>query len=108
MTAPARRAAQAHAKHKVTVMSDISRSGDSLSVRLLGGPTALIEYGGLRFPTDPTFDPPGAYGSRPGVKLTKQSGPALGPDELPAIDGCCSLTTITSTTSTIPAARSWR
>ncbi len=27
----------------------------------IGGPTALIEVGGLRLLTDPTFDPPGKH-----------------------------------------------
>ena len=33
----------------------------SVGVRLIGGPTALIEMGGLRLLTDPTFDPPGDH-----------------------------------------------
>jgi len=32
-----------------------------LGVRYLGGPTALLELGGQRLLTDPTFDPPGDY-----------------------------------------------
>jgi L-ascorbate metabolism protein UlaG (beta-lactamase superfamily) len=38
----------------------------SLSITYLGGPTALLEVGGLRLLTDPTFDPAGEYpiGSR--------------------------------------------
>jgi hypothetical protein len=45
---------------------------------LVGGPTALIEYGPLRILTDPTFDPPGDY-PRPGtsVVLRKLVGPAI-------------------------------
>jgi L-ascorbate metabolism protein UlaG (beta-lactamase superfamily) len=45
---------------------------------LIGGPTALITYGGLRILTDPTFDPPGEY-PRPGtdIVLRKLAGPAL-------------------------------
>ena len=27
----------------------------------VGGPTAIADIGGLRFLTDPTFDPPGEY-----------------------------------------------
>jgi L-ascorbate metabolism protein UlaG (beta-lactamase superfamily) len=34
---------------------------EKVDVRAYGGPTTLIEYGGLRFVTDPTFDPPGDY-----------------------------------------------
>lgn len=38
-----------------------SATSEDVPVRVYGGPTALIEYGGLRFVTDPTFDPPGEY-----------------------------------------------
>lgn len=31
----------------------------SVNMTLIGGPTLLLELGGLRFLTDPTFDPPG-------------------------------------------------
>jgi hypothetical protein len=31
----------------------------AVSVQAIGGPTAIIEIGGLRVITDPTFDPPG-------------------------------------------------
>lgn len=51
-------------------------------VTLVGGPTAVLEYGGVRFITDPTFDPPGSYEPRPGVTLTKTAGPALSVDEV--------------------------
>ncbi len=50
------------------------------TIALIGGPTAVLTYGGIRFITDPTFDPPGTYEPRPGVRLTKTSGPAAGPD----------------------------
>jgi L-ascorbate metabolism protein UlaG (beta-lactamase superfamily) len=33
----------------------------TLSVTLIGGPTALLEIDGFRLLTDPTFDAPGAY-----------------------------------------------
>jgi L-ascorbate metabolism protein UlaG (beta-lactamase superfamily) len=57
------------------------------SLRLIGGPTALITYGGLRLLTDPTFDPPGDY-PRPGtpVVLHKLTGPAVPADELEPVD----------------------
>ncbi|NEM90784.1 MBL fold metallo-hydrolase [Galbitalea soli] len=51
----------------------------------LGGPTAILEYAGLRILLDPTFDPPGSYDSD-GDLLTKTEGPALAPDEVGAID----------------------
>ncbi|WP_084038239.1 MBL fold metallo-hydrolase [Demequina sp. NBRC 110053] len=50
-------------------------------VALVGGPTVLIEYAGLRLLTDPTFDPPGPVGN-----LTKLAGPALSRDEVGAVD----------------------
>jgi L-ascorbate metabolism protein UlaG (beta-lactamase superfamily) len=52
---------------------------------LIGGPTLLIEMGGLRLLTDPTFDPPGSYRSGP-VTLQKIAGPALSVSDLGHID----------------------
>jgi L-ascorbate metabolism protein UlaG (beta-lactamase superfamily) len=66
-------------------MSQI-RVKKTLRARYIGGPTALLEYGGLRILTDPTFDAPGAYNVAPGRKLTKTVGPAATPDEIGAID----------------------
>ncbi len=43
-----------------------------LSVQLVGGPTAILEYGGLRWLTDPALSPPGEYAG-----LTKLTGPAF-------------------------------
>jgi L-ascorbate metabolism protein UlaG (beta-lactamase superfamily) len=62
-----------------------SNSGNSVAVHYLGGPTAILEMGGLRLLTDPTFDPPGEYpvGQR---KLVKTTGPATAPDALGTID----------------------
>jgi L-ascorbate metabolism protein UlaG (beta-lactamase superfamily) len=57
----------------------------AVRIRYLGGPTALLELGGLRILTDPTFDPPGEYPIGERV-LTKTQGPALRPDELGRID----------------------
>ena len=56
-----------------------------LTVRLVGGPTALIELGGVRLLTDPTFDPPGDHpiGTR---VLTKTTGPAVAAEELGQVD----------------------
>ena len=57
------------------------------TLRLIGGPTALITYGGLRILTDPAFDPPGEH-PRPGTEivLRKLEGPAIGLAELLPID----------------------
>ena len=62
--------------------------GETPTLRLIGGPTALIAYGGLRFLTDPTFDPAGGDYPRPGtpVVLHKLTDPAVEADELEPID----------------------
>ena len=57
----------------------------SLAVRYLGGPTAILEIGGLRLLTDPTFDPPGDYPIG-GRKLTKTLGAVAGPAEIGTVD----------------------
>jgi L-ascorbate metabolism protein UlaG (beta-lactamase superfamily) len=57
----------------------------TLSITLIGGPTALIEIDGFRLLTDPTFDAPGAY-QLPHVKLEKLAGPAMGPEAIGEID----------------------
>src|SRR5690348_14355678 len=56
-----------------------------LTMTLIGGPTALIEFGGLRLLIDPTFDAPGAY-ELPHVTLEKTKGPALAIAQLGRID----------------------
>lgn len=56
-----------------------------LAVTVVGGPTALVEWAGLRLLLDPTFDPPTVYG--PGENdLTKTEGPAVAAAELGRID----------------------
>ncbi len=56
------------------------------TLTLIGGPTALIEIGGFRLLTDPTFDAPRSY-ERPGLAaLVKTRGPALALEELGRID----------------------
>jgi L-ascorbate metabolism protein UlaG (beta-lactamase superfamily) len=53
----------------------------------IGGPTVLIEVGGWRLLTDPTFDPPGQkYDFGWGTSSIKLIGPAIAPDDLPPID----------------------
>jgi L-ascorbate metabolism protein UlaG (beta-lactamase superfamily) len=60
---------------------------DPPTLRLVGGPTALITYGGLRLLTDPTFDPPGDY-PRPGtdIVLSKLDGPAVDLEDVMPVD----------------------
>jgi L-ascorbate metabolism protein UlaG (beta-lactamase superfamily) len=52
-----------------------------ITLTLVGGPTAVIEYAGLRWLTDPTFSEPGTYEG-----LTKTTGPRLTPDQVGEID----------------------
>ena len=53
----------------------------------IGGPTVLIEAGGWRLLTDPTFDPPGgSYRFGWGTGSRKTAGPAIAAADLPPID----------------------
>ena len=54
-------------------------------ITLIGGPTALIEVGGFRLLTDPTFDPPGEY-KLAHVTLKKTSHPALTAEQIGRVD----------------------
>jgi L-ascorbate metabolism protein UlaG (beta-lactamase superfamily) len=56
-----------------------------LTLTLIGGPTALVEFDGVRLLTDPTFDPPGLYKETP-VRFEKTSGPALSVEEIGKLD----------------------
>ncbi len=65
----------------------MTESTDAPTLRLVGGPTALISYGELRLLTDPTFSPPGEF-RRPGtdIVLRKLTGPAFAPEQVEPID----------------------
>jgi L-ascorbate metabolism protein UlaG (beta-lactamase superfamily) len=54
----------------------------TLTARLVGGPTAILEYAGLRWLTDPALSPPGEYAGG----LVKTAGPALDSDSVGLID----------------------
>jgi L-ascorbate metabolism protein UlaG (beta-lactamase superfamily) len=56
----------------------------TVTLTLIGGPTLLIEMGGLRILTDPTFDAPGTY--QGGVELHKLTAPAIDSTLLLPID----------------------
>jgi L-ascorbate metabolism protein UlaG (beta-lactamase superfamily) len=59
----------------------------SVTVTYVGGPTALLELGGLRLLTDPTFDQAGErYHFGWGATSRKLQGPAMTPEELGRID----------------------
>lgn len=57
-----------------------------LQATYIGGPTVLLEIGGLRLLTDPTLDPAGSEYVLPIYTLHKTQGPALGPDEIGNVD----------------------
>ncbi len=58
-----------------------------VTITHIGGPTALIEVGGWRILSDPTFDPPGRrYFFGWGTTSKKTAGPSISPDELGEID----------------------
>ncbi|MFD7583411.1 MBL fold metallo-hydrolase [Kitasatospora sp. NPDC059817] len=58
-------------------MASSDTTVEQFPVRLFGGPTALFEYGGLRFLTDPTFDGPGDY-LRPDGRFLTKTAPSSG------------------------------
>lgn len=56
-----------------------------VALTLIGGPTLLIEVGGVRLLTDPTFDPPGTYQAKD-IVLEKLRGPALSAGDIGRVD----------------------
>src|SRR5689334_4720747 len=58
----------------------------NVTATYIGGPTALIEIDGLRFLTDPTFDPAGTSYELPIYTLRKTRGPALSPEAIGEVD----------------------
>jgi L-ascorbate metabolism protein UlaG (beta-lactamase superfamily) len=56
-------------------------SRQDCAAMVAGGPTAVLDLGGLRIVSDPTFDPPGPHGY-----LTKTDGPAVAADRLGRVD----------------------
>jgi L-ascorbate metabolism protein UlaG (beta-lactamase superfamily) len=62
------------------------RNNHEVTVRAVGGPTAVIEIGGLRLLTDPTFSPPGEYRSSTGSVLVKTAGPGMSPEQVGPVD----------------------
>jgi L-ascorbate metabolism protein UlaG (beta-lactamase superfamily) len=62
-------------------------AAEPATVMPLGGPTMLLEVGGWRILTDPTFDPPGRrYSFGWGTASTKTSGPVRAVADLEPID----------------------
>ena len=57
-----------------------------LRITYVGGPTALIEFAGVRMLTDPTFDPAPAAYETPVYTLHKTQSPAIEADAIGSID----------------------
>jgi L-ascorbate metabolism protein UlaG (beta-lactamase superfamily) len=64
----------------------MSETERQVQATYIGGPTVLIEIGGLRLLTDPTFDPAGSKYTTPVYTLRKTTGPALAADDVGKID----------------------
>ena len=77
------------AKMRVTAKTRESKwhmSSGQLTITYVGGPTAILELGGIRLLTDPTFDAAGGeYPSGPAI-LRKLSGPAINLQDIGAPD----------------------
>lgn len=58
----------------------------ALTLTLIGGPTVLVDYHGLRLLTDPTFDASGTEYPRGHVTLRKTSAPACLHADIGAVD----------------------
>ena len=56
------------------------------AITFIGGPTALLEYAGLRIVTDPTLDPPQTYTEPGSTTLVKTAGPAISRADLWPVD----------------------
>ncbi|MCX2949112.1 MBL fold metallo-hydrolase [Lentzea sp. NEAU-D7] len=67
-------------------MTSAPPATDQFPVHVFGGPTALFEYGGLRFLTDPTFDGPGDHPAGGGGVLTKLGHSRIAPADLGRVD----------------------
>ncbi|MEU4473197.1 MBL fold metallo-hydrolase [Micromonospora sp. NPDC023888] len=58
---------------------------NKLTVRIIGGPTAVLDYAGSQVVLDPTFDEPRTYQNGP-VTATKLTGPSAPPGDLDQVD----------------------
>jgi L-ascorbate metabolism protein UlaG (beta-lactamase superfamily) len=67
-------------------MSTQQDTGRAIRIESVGGPTAILEVGGMRLVTDPTFDAPREYDLGPGRVLAKTAPSALGPDDIGPVD----------------------
>lgn len=61
-------------------------ASEPLKITYIGGPTALLEWGGLRLLTDPAFDPAGSEYDLGHYKLRKTADPAVPAASLGRVD----------------------
>lgn len=59
---------------------------DEIKITYIGGPTVLLEIGGVRFLTDPTFDPADTDYHTPVYTLHKFAAPVVYPKDLGNVD----------------------
>ena len=64
----------------------VDMDSKQVAITYIGGPTALVEFGGVRLLTDPTFDPAGGEYPSGAATLRKLAGPALTPEALGDFD----------------------
>jgi L-ascorbate metabolism protein UlaG (beta-lactamase superfamily) len=68
-------------------VATVTHPRNGLRITHIGGPTTLIEVGGWRILTDPTFDEPGRrYSFGWGAFSRKRAGPAVAAADLPPLD----------------------
>lgn len=56
------------------------------AVTYVGGPTAILEWAGMRIVTDPTFDPPQVYDDPDESTLVKTAGPGVARADVGRVD----------------------
>lgn len=59
----------------------ITAARHRFGIGVVGGPTVVVDYAGVRFVTDPTFDPPCDFGA-----MTKLKGPAVAAEDIGEVD----------------------
>ncbi|MEK8104391.1 hypothetical protein NKG94_03045 [Micromonospora sp. M12] len=69
----------------VTATAMSGSTMNKLTIRAIGGPTAVLDYAGLRVVLDPTFDDPRTYQNGP-VTATKLAGPTAAPEDIGQAD----------------------
>ena len=85
--------------------SNADMNTSEVAITYVGGPTCVVEIGGVRFLTDPTFDPAGGGYTTGTVTLKKLRGPGLSEEEVGRFDYVLLTHDHTSTTLIVQAGR---